>query len=559
MKMNGAEITCRLLERQGIRIAAGIPGGSCLPLYDALRASRIRHILARHEQAAGFIAQGMARVTGRAGVCIATSGPGATNLVTAIADAFMDSIPMVALTGQVPTSLQGTRAFQEVDTIGITKPVTKHNFQARSPEDILEMIPLAFELAESGRPGPVLIDLPKDAQVRTAEFDSWPEPWIPSKPGPCPGSRVIRCAEMIRKARRPVLYTGGGIIASGASDLLKTFAEYLSIPVTSTLLGLGAMPADHPLFIGMLGMHGACYTNLILEEADLLIAIGARFDDRATGKASEFCVDARIIHIDIDPSEISKIKKCDLAIIGDAAQALQQLLDCMEPRERPDWIQRINELRDSHPLEMPSDPFHPVNLIRLMGELLPPDAIITTDVGQHQMWTAQAYPFRSPRTFLSSGGLGTMGFGLPAAIGASLASPGTPVACITGDGSFLMNIQDLATLAELNLPVIILIMNNDQLGLVRQQQELFYSARYHASHFERQTNFAAIARGFGIKAFDLEEKCNPEEVLFQALEYGGPCAINIPVDGTENVWPMVPPGASNREMMTGAKAESICS
>jgi acetolactate synthase-1/2/3 large subunit len=558
MKMNGAEIACRLLERQGIRIAAGIPGGSCLPLYDALRKSRIRHILARHEQAAGFIAQGMARVTGKAAVCLATSGPGATNLVTAIADAYMDSIPLVALTGQVPMSLKGTRAFQEVDTIGITKPITKQNFQAKSPEEILEIIPLAFQLAESGRPGPVLIDLPKDVQIRTAEFDALPEPWIPSEPDPCPDSLIQRCAEMIQKAERPVLYIGGGIIASGASDFLRIFAEQISAPVASTLMGLGAMPADHPLFIGMLGMHGASYTNQIMEEADLVVAMGVRFDDRATGKASGFCANAGIIHIDIDPSEIGKIKKCDLAVMGDARQALHQLLNCIEPQERLCWTGRIIELKDACPRETPSDPFHPLSLIRLLGELLPLEAIITTDVGQHQMWTAQAYPFRRPRSFLSSGGLGTMGFGLPAAIGASLASPGTKVVCISGDGSFLMNIQDLATLAELDLPVTILIMNNGQLGMVRQQQELFYGARYLASHFERQTNFTAIARGFGIKAFDLERKCDPEEILTQTLEYGGPCVINVPVEGTENVWPIVPPGASNREMMTGTTTMSIC-
>jgi acetolactate synthase-1/2/3 large subunit len=559
MRKTGAEIISTLLERQGVHTISGIPGGASLPLYDALRSSRIRHVLARHEQGAGFIAQGLARVTGRAGVCLATSGPGATNLLTAIADAKLDSIPLVAITGQVPTGLIGTDAFQEVDTYGLTIPITKHNYLIRDAGELLQTLPEAFEIAESGRPGPVVVDVPKDVQTQHLDFDAWPPPWQPSPPPACAPELVARLADLIRHSQRPVLYVGGGIIASGASDLLREFARANSIPVATTLAGLGAFPAGHPLHLGMLGMHGARYTNMALEEADLLLAFGVRFDDRATGKASEFCRRATIAHVDIDPSEIDKIKAANVGIVGDVGEVLRVLISRTPAVPRPSWQERIADLKRSHPGPVANggDPLRPLNLIRHLADNLPEDAIVTTDVGQHQMWVAQAYPFRRPRTLLTSGGLGTMGFGLPAAIGAALARPGTRVVCVSGDGSILMNVQELATLADLGLDVTIVLMNNGHLGLVRQQQQLFYGRRYHASRFETQTDFVAMARSFGVRAYDLGDGGDPVGQLREALSVGGPAFVHAPIHEAENVLPMVPPGGANRDMIHEENAHAF--
>ncbi|MBK9992201.1 MAG: biosynthetic-type acetolactate synthase large subunit [Verrucomicrobia bacterium] len=552
MKTTGANLLRILLERQGIHTLPGIPGGAILPFYDALHGSAIRHVLARHEQGAGFIAQGMARVTGRAAACLATSGPGATNLLTAIADARLDSVPLVAITGQVSQSLIGTDAFQEVDTYGLTLPITKHNFLVRSAAELLDVVPLAFQLAESGRPGPVAIDVPKDVQNATIEIDALPEPGRRQPLAPCPDEPIDALAHLLAHAQRPVLYLGGGVISSDASALARALAHRASAPIVSTLMALGAIPPEDPLFMGMLGMHGTQGTNFLLEEADLVLAIGARFDDRATGKVAEFCPRATIAHIDIDPAEIGKIKTAFLGLVGDAADILRRLLDILPPQTRPAWRARAAELRATYPLQHPprsEDPLHPVNLCRFLGEQLPADAIITTDVGQHQMWVAQAYPFRQPRTLLTSGGLGTMGFGLPAAIGAALAAPGRRVACVSGDGSILMNIQELATLAEENLPVAVLIFNNTHLGLVRQQQELFYRQRYEASRFASSPDFAAIARGFGVRGERIDPMGDPLEQISAALAGEGPCVIDIPIHTTANVYPMVPPGAANRQML----------
>ncbi len=562
MKITGAHLLRTLLERQGVRIIAGIPGGANLPFYDALHGSAIRHILARHEQGAGFIAQGMARVTGRAGVCVATSGPGATNLLTAIADARLDSVPLVALTGQVSQPFIGTDAFQEVDTYGLTLPVTKHNFLVRRAAELLEVVPLAFQLAESGRPGPVAIDVPKDVQNAIIDVRDWPAPGRPTPPPSCPDERIAALARRLAAARRPVLYLGGGVITAGAAGLACALAHRLAAPTVCTLMALGAMPPGDALFMGMLGMHAAKGTNLLLEEADLLLAIGARFDDRATGKVAEFCPHAAIAHIDIDAAEIGKIKPAFLGLVGDAAAILRRLLDRVPPQDRPAWRARAAELRAAHPLRHPArvrEPLHPVNLCRFLGEILPADTIVTTDVGQHQMWMAQAYPVRRPRTLLTSGGLGTMGFGLPAAIGAALAAPGRRVVCVSGDGSILMNIQELATLAELDLPVAVLIFNNAQLGLVRQQQELFYGRRYSAAHFTARPDFAAVARAFGVRGLRLEAGSDPLAELTDALAAPGPCVIDIPIHDQANVLPMVPPGAANREMIAETEFEPATS
>ena len=559
MKLNGAQIICKLLERQGIRILSGIPGGAILPLYDALYDSPLRHVLARHEQGAGFIAQGMARVTGRAAVCLGTSGPGATNLLTAIADAKLDSTPLVAITGQVPSSLLRTDAFQEVDTFGLTLPITKHSFMVMHPEELLEVIPRAFEIAESGRPGPVVVDVPKDIFLGICDVETWPEPGKAQPPQGAPAETVARMAELIAKAQRPVLYIGGGAIGASAGGLVLELAQRIGAPVASTLMGLGAVPCDHPLALGMLGMHGAPFTNYIMDEADLLIAVGARFDDRATGHAPRFCERAGIIHIDIDPCEIDKIKATSVSAAGDAGTILRQLLTVATPQERPEWLERVACLKASHPLIIPKreQGVHPLEFCKILGELLPPDAIVSTDVGQHQMWMAQSYPVRQPRTFLTSGGLGTMGFGLPAAIGGALAAPGRRTVCVSGDGSILMNIQELATLAELNLDVTVIILNNNRLGMVRQQQELFYGKRYAASIFERQPDFAAVARAFGIRAYDLTGATNVADALKEAMAQPGPCFINLPIDPEENVYPIVPPGAANTEML-GVSAEDNC-
>ena len=551
MKYSGAAITINLLERQGIEIIAGIPGGSNLPLYDVLHQSRIRHILTRHEQGAGFIAQGMARSTGRAAVCFATSGPGATNLLTAIADAHMDSIPLIAITGQVPRPMIGTNAFQEVDMLGLTGPITKRNFFVRQARELLEIIPEAFRVALSGRPGPVAIDIPKDVQTEMAEFDLWPDPGVRQSPGPGDPGVATKAAEMIRAARRPLLYIGGGIIAAECAPALRSLAEKNSIPAVSTLMGLGVFPHDHPLFLGMLGMHGARHTNRAMEEADLLLALGVRFDDRAIGRAGEFCRHAAIIHVDIDGAEIGKIKASNLGLAADAGCFLAQLEPLLDRLQRAGWRARLATLRENHPLRLPAetDLRHPAGILRFIANHLPADTILTTDVGQHQMWTAQAFPFQRPRTLLTSGGLGTMGFGLPAAIGAALAHPEKKIVCISGDGSIQMNLQEMATLAELDLDITVIIMNNNHLGLVRQQQELFYNGRYAASRFASSPDFAAIARGYGLHAVDLAGRPHPGESLVAALTRTGPAIVNAPVDSAANVFPMVPPGGANHEMI----------
>jgi acetolactate synthase-1/2/3 large subunit len=551
LQMNGAELMVRLLERQGIETVAGVPGGAILPFYDALAQSdKIHHVLARHEQGAGFMAQGMARVSGRPEVCLASSGPGATNLVTAIADAKLDSIPMVAITGQVPLGMIGTDAFQEVDTYGMTIPITKHNFLVRDANELLEVIPAAFRLAMSGRPGPVLVDVPKDVQTQIIQFEDFPAPATPAPTPELDLAAIERAATMINEAERPVLYLGGGVIHSGASHQAVTLAEQAGLPTTMTLMALGAMPIDHPLSIGMLGMHGARYTNYILQEADLLVCVGARFDDRAIGKTAEFCPHAKIVHIDIDPSELDKIKTAHVGINGDVTQVLEQLLPQVQVKLREGWLAQVQGLKAQHPLAMPDidNPRSHYGLVQAVADALDDEAVITTDVGQHQMWVAQAYPFRRPRQWLTSGGLGTMGFGLPAAIGAALAEPERTVVCFSGDGSLQMNIQEMATAADEGLNVKIVLMNNNSLGLVYQQQSMFYGQPM-ASKYKREIDFLKIAQGFGLDVCDLDAAENPAATLAEALRKPGPCLIHASIDREEFVYPMVPPGAANTEMI----------
>ena len=552
MQMTGADLIVKLLERQGTSPIAGVPGGAALPMYDALsKSEQIHHVLCRHEQGAGFIAQGMARVSGRPEVCLASSGPGATNLITAIADAKLDSIPIIALTGQVPLSMIGTDAFQEVDTYGLTIPITKHNFLVRSAKELLTAVPAAFRIAMSDRPGPVLIDVPKDVQNQMVSFEEFPDVVVPDAAPSFDIAAIEEAAKMIEAAERPVLYLGGGVIHSGAAHMAVTLAEQASLPTTMTLMALGAMPMDHPLSLGMLGMHGARYTNYVLEEADLLICVGARFDDRAIGKTAEFCPNAKIIHVDIDRSELHKVKNAHVAIAGDVAQVLSELLPRVKPQLRKRWLSHVESLKGRFPLAMPGidNPRSPYGLIHAVANCLDDNAIITSDVGQHQMWVAQAYPFRRSRQWLNSGGLGTMGFGFPAAIGAALAAPDRTVVCFSGDGSLKMNIQEMATAAQENVNVKIVLFNNQSLGLVHQQQNLFYGKRIMASRYERPTDFLKIADGFGMRAVDLDPAPNPRATLAEALNTPGPCLIHASIDPNEFVYPMVPPGAANSEMI----------
>ena len=552
--LSGAQITVRLLERQGIRTVTGIPGGAILPLYDALsQSAQIHHVLARHEQGAGFMAQGMARVTGLPAVCLASSGPGATNLLTAIADAKLDSIPLVAITGQVPRAMIGTDAFQEVDTYGLSLPITKHNFLVSSTEELLEVIPRAFAIAASGRPGPVLVDIPKDVQSRAITVEAWPAPGAAAAPPQASPAQLAEAAALIAAAARPILYLGGGVVHSGAAAQAVALAEKAGLPTVMTLMALGAMPVDHPLSLGMLGMHGARATNLALDECDLLIAVGARFDDRATGKVAQFCPGARIIHIDIDVAELDKIKTAHLGITADVGATLDALLPRVAPDPREPWRQRVTALQQQWPGTLPDtdQPRSHFGLIQTVAACLDNEAIVVTDVGQHQMWVAQAYPLRRPRQWLTSGGLGTMGFGLPAAIGAALAQPERTVVCFTGDGSIMMNIQELVTAAEEGVNIKVVVMDNASLGLVHQQQTLFYGARIYASRFQATPDFVKVARGFGLQAVDLDIAVNPCAALLEALSGRGPCLIHASIDVSQKVYPMVPPGAANREMIGG--------
>ncbi|MBA0163277.1 acetolactate synthase large subunit [Pectobacterium versatile] len=552
MRYTGAQLIVRLLEQQGITTVAGIPGGAALPLYDALGQSKtIRHVLARHEQGAGFMAQGMARASGRAAVCMASSGPGATNLLTAIADAKLDSIPLVCITGQVPSSMIGTDAFQEVDTYGISIPVTKHNYLVRDINELPRVIPEAFRIAQSGRPGPVWIDIPKDIQNATIELSELPDVFPVDTPPAIPQQEIERAAAMINAAQRPVLYLGGGIVSGVAHEQAVQLAERSSLPTTMTLMALGTMPVDHPLSLGMLGMHAARSTNLILQQADLLIVLGARFDDRAIGKAEQFCPHASIIHIDIDPAELGKIRQPHVAINADVAQALDQLLPHIAPQQRDVWRSTVRGLQQEFPFSMPGadDPLSHYGLVQATAQALTDDAIITTDVGQHQMWVAQSYPLRRPRQWLTSGGFGTMGFGLPAAIGAALAEPDRTVVCFSGDGSLMMNIQEMATAAEEGLNVKIVLMNNQSLGLVHQQQDMFFQKRIFAADYRYSANFLAIAAGFGFATCDLNAAADPQAALQEMLNQPGPALIHVLIDANEKVLPIVPPGAANIDMI----------
>jgi acetolactate synthase-1/2/3 large subunit len=550
----GARTLIEALQREGVDTIFGYPGGVVLPIYDELYDSSIRHILVRHEQAAAHAADGYARASGRVGVCLATSGPGACNLVTGIATAYMDSIPVVALTGQVPTGLLGNDAFQESDITGITMPVTKHNYLVKDVADLDRVIQEAFYIARTGRPGPVLVDLPKD--VTTSQMKSGGTvPKTVSLRGYQPTyeghvRQIDKALDLIARAERPLIYAGGGVVLSGASAELLEFMETAAIPVTTTLMGLGAVPGDHPLCLGMLGMHGTQSANYAVTECDLLLAVGVRFDDRVTGKIETFAPNAAIVHIDIDPAEIGKNKKVDVPIVGDVKAVLQALLRRMKKRgETANWVARINNWKAQYPLSYSDDGrLHPQYVVEQLSDVLKGEGIIVSEVGQNQMWTALYYNFTKPRTWITSGGLGTMGYGLPAAIGAHYARPDMPVVDVAGDGSIQMNIQEFGTVAQYDIPVKVVILNNMYLGMVRQWQELFYDRRYSYTELP-PVDFVKIANAYGIEGLKVEEKDGVRGAIETALATDGPFVLDFRVEREENVFPMVPAGAAINEMI----------
>jgi acetolactate synthase-1/2/3 large subunit len=550
--MRAANAIVKALEMEGVKHIFGIPGGAIIEVYDALYDSEIVHILTRHEQAAVHAADGYARASGKTGVAFATSGPGATNTVTGIVNAYMDSSPIVVMTGQVPRSFIGNDAFQEADITGITMPATKHNYLVTNPSALLRTIKEAFFVASTGRPGPVLIDLPKDVTMADIEFN-YPKkvelmgykPKLAGHP-----KQIKRAAELIMQSERPIILAGGGVILSNASEELVKLAETIPAFVVTSLMGKGAIPETHPLSLGFIGMHGSKYANYAITDSDLVIAIGCRFSDRTTGKISSFAPYAKIIHIDVDPAEIGKNVRVNVPIVGDAKQILHDLIKYIEYKHRKEWQNKVEGWRRAYPLRYKKDgKLKPQYVIEKIYELMP-EAIVTTEVGQNQMWAAQYFKARYPRQFISSGGLGTMGFGFPAAMGAQVAFPDKVVVDIAGDGSFLMNIQELATCVDFRIPVKICILNNMFLGMVRQWQQLFYDERYSATCLRyKEMSFEKIAEGFGAVGMTVEKPNEVEDALKQAFEIDVPVVIDFRVERLENVYPMVPAGAALNEIL----------
>ncbi len=552
--MKGSKLIIEALRKEKVKVVFGYPGGSLIPLFHDLQdAKDIKFILPRHEQGGGHMADGYARVSGEVGVAIATSGPGATNLITAIATAHMDSIPMVCITGQVKTTLIGNDALQEADITGITRPITKHNFLVSDPEDLPEIMVSAFHIARSGRPGPVVIDLPVDITIADIKTKLPAKPTLPGyhpryDPNP---KQVERAAEMINKAKQPVMYVGGGVISSECSDLIKKMSEKGNIPVTTTLMGLGAFPETHKNSLLMLGMHGTAYANLAVTNTDCLIAIGARFDDRITGKISEFAPNAKVIHFDIDPTSVSKNIRVDIPVVGDATKSLKKLIPLLKKSARKEWFSQIDEWKEKYPLAYKGSGLRPQYVIEELYKLTKnKKTIICTEVGQHQMWAAQFYTFTKPRKWVSSGGLGTMGFGLPAAIGAQEAKPDHLVINIAGDGSIQMNIQELTTALANKLPVKTVILNNGYLGMVRQWQELFFDKRYAQTPLkETNPDFVKVAEAFGCTGIRVTKKEDVVAGLKKMIATEGPVFLDVQVEPEENVFPMVPAGEAIDRMM----------
>jgi len=557
MKLTGSEILLESLKKEEVEVIFGYPGGSVLPIFDKLYDADVRFILTRHEQGAAHAADGYARATGKVGVCMATSGPGATNLVTGIATAYMDSVPIVAITGQVKTHLIGNDAFQEADVTGITRPITKHNFLVKDVKELAATVKEAFHIARTGRPGPVVIDLPVDVQLREAEF-KYPKdanirsynPTYKSHKG-----QIKKLAKAIEQSDKPVLYVGGGVIISEASEELKELTAKTKIPVTTTLMAMGAFPETDPLSLGMPGMHGTAYANHAIQESDLLIAVGSRFDDRVTGKLDEFAPHAKIAHIDIDPSSVSKNVTVDIPIVGDAKIALKELNKVVKKPNIDKWLEKINEWKRKAPLTYEKDDrLRPQYVVEEICRITGGKAIITTEVGQNQMWAAQYYTYSKPRSFISSGGLGTMGFGFPAAIGAQVGCPDKVVFDIAGDGSIQMNIQELATAVIEKIPVKIAVLNNCYLGMVRQWQELFYKKRYSYTCLANGNfipDFVKLAESYGATGIRVTKKEEVSDAIKRAIKTEGPVLINFVVEKEENVFPMVPAGEAINRMIGG--------
>ncbi len=545
--MKGAQFLVKALEHEGVEIIFGYPGGAIMPVYDALLDSKIRHILVRHEQAAALAADGYARATGRVGVCMATSGPGATNLVTGIANAYMDSVPMVAITGQVATSLMGTDAFQEVDIFGITLPVVKHSFLVNTATELPRVVHEAFRIARSGRPGPVLIDLPKDIANTIADFEFHEE----SRPAAAPelhDHSIARAVELMRESRSPVVYAGGGIGMAGALAEFRKFIDATRIPVVATLKGLGAIPTTHDLALGMMGMHGTKAANHAVQSCDLLICVGARFDDRATGRLNAFAPHAKVIHLDVDPAEVSKLRNADVPLIGDLRQTLAAL-SC--PLDIEPWRRECIATKDTHAwdYDAPGSEVYAPGFLKTLSDRAGKHCIVACDVGQHQMWVAQHFHFNNPAQHLSSGGLGTMGFGLPAAIGAQFAFPDACVINVSGDGSIMMNLQELATLRRYDLPIKIVLFDNRALGMVRQWQELFHVKRYSEVDLSDNPDFVRVAESMGIASFRVEDRRDVDSAIDRLLAEPGPVLAHVLIHQEANVWPIVGPGKSNSEML----------
>jgi acetolactate synthase-1/2/3 large subunit len=552
-QLKGAEILFECLKEEQVEIMFGYPGGAALNIYDALYKTDMKHILARHEQGAIHMAEGYARITGKPGVVIATSGPGATNLVTGLADAYIDSLPLVVFTGQVPSTAIGTDAFQEADILGITMPITKHNIQVRDAKDLPRIIKEAFYIASNGRKGPVLIDIPKDISAHSVPYEYPKEVQIRGfKPTKVPNLvQIKKMKELVGTAKKPVILAGAGVLHAKATQELIEYVNQSQIPITNTLLGLGGFPSDHPLFLGMCGMHGTYTANMAIQESDLLISIGARFDDRVTGRLDQFAPHARVVHIDVDPAEIGKNIKTEVPIVGDAKEALKLLLQQgTDPALSGKWIEQLQSWQKEYPLWYEEDhTLKPQKVLQELHRLTDGEAVVTTDVGQHQMWAAQYYSLKNPDRWVSSGGLGTMGFGFPAAIGAALAQKEWPVFSIVGDGGFQMNIQELATVAEYNIPVKTIILNNGSLGMVRQWQEFFYEKRYSQSVFPKNPDFAKVSEAFGVKGIRVTNLMEFRTALHDALAHDGPVVMDVMVTPEENVYPMVPSGTALHEMV----------
>ncbi|MBI4765460.1 MAG: biosynthetic-type acetolactate synthase large subunit [Deltaproteobacteria bacterium] len=548
----GSEIIVEVLKEEGVDVLFGFPGGAVIPLYDALYHCDIRHILSRHEQGAAHAADGYARATGKVGVCIATSGPGATNLVTGLANAYMDSVPMVALTGQVATPLIGNDSFQEADIYGISIPITKYNYLVKDLNDLARILKEAFYIARTGRPGPVLVDIPKDLQESSIKYKPVREVHIPSYHPTVKGhpKQIEAMIKALKEAERPVAYVGGGVISAGATDELTAFIRSANIPITTTLMGKGSFPEDDPLFLGMLGMHGTRYANYSIFQSDLILALGARFDDRVAGDVKKFAPQAKIIHVDIDPAEIGKRINIDIPIVGDLKTVLGQVQGKIKFSERKKWLERIAQWKKEFPLSYQKEgELKPQYILECVNALKNRDLIVTTDVGQHQMWAAQFITTRKPRSFISSGGLGTMGFGFPASLGAQVGRPDKTVIVISGDGSFQMNIQELATAGSYNIPVKICIFNNGYLGMVRQWQEFFCDKRYSQTHFDFNPEFVKVAEGYGIQGQVVRSSKEVIPALEKALSIPEPYLIDFRVAPEENVMPMVPAGKGISEFI----------